>query len=373
MPEQTSPVRVSRGLYGVAVAETSIAKSESDGTLTYRGYGISDIFENSTFEEAAFLILNGKLPSRQELQTFSSQLKKRSEVPHSVYDLVSKLNHEAHPMDVLRTAVSSLGAVELGLSPKDQQISVIAKIPVLVANCYRISSGKEPIKPDSSLNTAENLLYIIAGKRPTQFEARALERELILYLEHDLNASAFTVRVIASTLADVYAACTGGVAALKGPLHGGANEAAIEMLLKMDTPQQGVAMVLEMLSKGEKVMGFGHRVYKEFDPRARLSKELLKQLIAEKGTSSNLYDVAVAVEKKMWEMKKLPANLDFYAAPVFYVLGIPVKTYTPLFAASRVVGWVSHFNEQVAENKLIRPDAIYVGPSGLKYIPIDQR
>lgn len=373
MPETTATSKVSRGLDGVAVGETRIGKSESIGTLIYRGYEISDLVEHSTFEETAFLVLNERLPNRKELQEFSTQLRLRSKVPQNVYAIVKELNPNAHPMDVLRTAVSSLGATELDLSPKEQQLSLIAKMPVLVANCYRISSGKEPIHPDSNLDTAENLLYMIKGKRPSQIEAWALERELIMYVEHDFNASSFTVRVIASTLADVYAACTGGVAALKGPLHGGANEAAIEMLLKMENPTKGVAMLSEMLAKGQKVMGFGHRVYKEFDPRAQLSKKILKQLITETSNSSTLYDLADAVEKKMWELKKIPANLDYYAAPVFYTLGIPVKMYTPLFAASRIVGWVSHFNEQNKDNKLIRPDAIYVGPNNLKYIAIGQR
>jgi len=365
--------KVPRGLYGVAVTDTSIAKSESNGTLVYRGYEISDLFENSTFEETAFLILNGKLPNSRELQEFSLQLKKRSTLPKNVYEVVRELDRNAHPMDVLRTAVSSLGAVEIGLSPKEQQLSLISKMPVLVANCYRISSGKEPVQPDSNLNTAANLLYMLNGKPPTDLESWALERELILYMEHDLNASSFTVRVIASTLADIYAACTGGVAALKGPLHGGANEAAIEMLLKMGNPMQGEAMVLNMLAKGEKVMGFGHRIYKEFDPRAQLSKKLLKRLEEGKGRSASLYELADTVEKKMWEMKKLPANLDFYAAPIFHVLGIPIKVYTPLFAASRVVGWVSHYNEQLSDNKIFRPDAIYVGPNKLKYLPMNER
>jgi citrate synthase len=373
MSEPASTIKVPPGLYGVDVTNTSIAKSGSDGSLTYRGYDVSELCENSTFEETAFLVLNGKLPNRHELQDFASQLKIRSVVPNNVYDLIKDLNADAHPMDVLRTAISSLGATEVGLSPREQQLSVIAKMPVLVANSNRISTGMEPISPDQKLNTSENLLYMLNGRRPDDFEAWVLERELILYMEHDLNASAFAVRVIASTLADVCAACTGGVAALKGPLHGGANEAAMEMLLKMENPKQGESMVLEMLSKGEKVMGFGHRVYKKFDPRAQLSKKLLKKLLTEKGPSLSLYDIADAVEKKMWEAKKLPANLDYYAAPIFYTLGIPIKMYTPLFAASRVVGWVSHYNEQLKDNKIFRPDATYVGPRRLKYVPLDQR
>ncbi len=364
---------VPKGLYGVAVSETGIAKSTSDGTLTYRGYSVEDLFENSSFEETAFLILYGRLPSKKELLSFSSALKTNARVPEQIYGIMKNLRKDAHPMDVLRTAVSALGANEHRLSSEEQKQSLIAKMPALVANCYRITNGMDTIDPDHDLDTAANLLYMISGGRPEKFDAWAFERELILYMEHDLNASAFAVRVIASTLADVYAACTGGIAALKGPLHGGANEAAIEMLLKFKSPDEAAIRIQEMLARGEKIMGFGHRIYKTRDPRAQLSKQMLKNLLKEKKKEETMYELCDAVEKKMWELKKLPANLDFYAAPTFYTLGIPIEVYTPIFAASRIVGWVSHYNEQLQDNKLFRPDAIYTGPNKLDYVSMDKR
>ncbi|MDG7001134.1 MAG: citrate synthase/methylcitrate synthase [Nitrososphaerota archaeon] len=369
----SEPKLVPKGLYGIAVCETSIAKSSSEGSLTYRGYDISDLFANSTFEEAAFLVLNGSLPSKSALNEFSANLKSHWKVPDSVYNVMRDIPMDAHPMDMLRTAVSALGANERKLLPESQKISLIAKMPWLVANSFRISKGKNLVQPDQKLGTSDNLLYMLTDRHPEKFEAWAFERELILYMEHDLNASAFAVRVIASTLADVYAACTGGVAALRGPLHGGANEAAMDLLLKLGKEKDPTAKVQEMLARGEKVMGFGHRVYKIKDPRAQTSKELLKRLLKEQKKPDDLYNLCDAVEKKVWEAKKLPANLDYYAAPIFYELGIPIEVYTPIFAASRVVGWVSHYNEQLSDNKLFRPDAIYNGKSKLEYLPIEKR
>jgi len=366
-------IRVPDGLYGVAVTETHISKSASDGSLTYRGYHIADLFEKASFEECIFLILEGSLPRKAELEAFVSDLRSRSKVPHNVYDLVRALPKGSHPMDVLRTAVSGLGAGEMSLSPKDQQRSLIAKMPALVANCYRIVSGMAVIEPRNDLGLAANLLYMLSGRAPSTFDAWAFERELILYLEHDVNASTFTVRVVASTLADVYAASTAGLAALKGPLHGGANEAAMQMLLEIGSAEKADAYLKGALAQGKKVMGFGHRVYKNVDPRAKLSKELFKRLIAERHADEGLYNLCIEVEKFMWDNKKIPANLDFYAAPIFYTLSIPIPVYTPIFAASREVGWISHYNEQQAHNKLFRPDAVYVGPSDLAYLPIESR
>ena len=369
----SEPKLVPKGLYGVAVCETSIAKSNSEGTLTYRGYDISDLFANSTFEEVAFLVLDGSLPSKGSLNEFSAKLKGYWKVPDSVYKVMRDLPIDAHPMDMLRTAVSALGTNERKLLPEAQKLSLIAKMPWLVANSFRISKGKEIIQPDHELGTSDNLLHMLTDKRPEKFESWAFERELILYMEHDLNASAFAVRVIASTLADVYAACTGGVAALRGPLHGGANEAAMDLLLKLGKEKDPAMKIQEMLTRGEKIMGFGHRVYKIRDPRAQMSKDLLKRLLKEQKKPDDIYSLCDSVEKKVWEAKKLPANLDFYAAPIFYQLGIPIEAYTPIFAASRVVGWVSHYNEQLSDNKIFRPDAVYNGKSKVAYLPIEKR
>ncbi|MBI2648616.1 MAG: citrate synthase [Thaumarchaeota archaeon] len=348
----SEPMRVPKGLYGVAVSETSIAKSESEGSLTYRGYDIADLFENASFEETAYLVLKGKLPGKTELDQFTSSLRQMMKVPQSIYQMVRSLPPSAHPIDVLRTAVSALGALEAAGSSEERQLSLIAKMPTLVANCYRITKKLDAVEPDVGGGLAANLLYMLTKQNPSKFETWAFERELILYMEHDLNASSFTVRVVASTQADAYAAATAGLAALKGPLHGGANEVAMQMLLSIGEPGKARGYVSDALSQGKKIPGFGHRVYKKV---------------------TSLYKLSTEVESAVWEFKKLPANLDFYAAPIFYVLGIPIEVYTPIFAASRIVGWMAHYNEQIAENKIIRPDAIYVGPKSMNYLPVSKR
>ncbi len=369
----SEPIRVPDGLYGVAVTNTSISKSAADGTLTYRGYAIKELFEKASLEESIYLVLEGRLPSEKELDAFVADLRSHARLPKAISDLVGTLPADGHPMDVLRTAVSALGVTERSLPAREQQISLIAKMPALVANCYRLIRGMAVVQPREDLNLASNLLYMLRGKAPGDFESQAFERELILYLEHDVNASTFTVRVVASTLADVYSACTAGLAALKGPLHGGANEAAMQMLLEIAVPGNAERYVKESLAAHKKVMGFGHRVYKKVDPRAQLSKGLLERLLQEQGKDDSLYRLADAVERSIWEAKALPANLDFYAAPIFYSLGIPIAVYTPIFAASRVTGWIAHYNEQLKDNKLFRPDAIYVGANDLAYVPIDKR
>jgi 2-methylcitrate synthase len=366
-------LRAPKGLDGVAVADTSTAKSDADGTLIYRGYAIKDLFENSTFEESTYLILYGRLPTRSELEEFAAKLSRYSMVPHNVYDLVKAIPREAHQMDVLRTAVSGLGATEGGISSEEQELSIIAQMPTLVANCYRLNRGLEPAEPDPSLSLSANYLHMLTGRKPTSFESWSFERMLILYLEHDLNASAFTVRVVASTLADIYSACTAGLAALKGPLHGGANEAAMQMLLKIGSSEEARPYVQRSLARGEKIMGFGHRVYKTVDPRSQLAKTLLRELLEKEGKGLETFTLCESVENAVWEFKKLPSNVDFYAAPLFMTLGIPIQTFTPIFASSRIVGWVAHYNEQLMDNRIYRPDAIYKGEKGLRYMPLDRR
>ena len=365
--------RVPSGLDGVVVAETTIGKSDADGSLIYRGYSIQDLFDNASLEEVAYLVLKGRLPNRGDLDGFDSGLRSSSVVPEKVYDVVRALPGDAHPMDTLRTAVSALGAMSKGASTEEREISLAAKMPALVGNCYRISNGLPVLQPRRDHGYAANMLYMITGKEPTKFEAWAFERELILYVEHDLNASSFTVRVVASTMADIHAAATAGCAALKGPLHGGANEAAMELMLAVGKPENARTYVNNALAKKQLIMGFGHRVYKTVDPRAQLSKKLLRRLLDEKKADDGIYRLAVEIEAVMWESKKLPANLDFYAAPIFYTLGIPIPVYTPIFAGARIFGWTAHYNEQLKENRLIRPDAIYTGPKDLKYRPVEDR
>jgi citrate synthase len=365
-------LRVPRGLAGISITDTRISKSASDGTLIYRGYPISEIAANAGYEETAYLILHGSLPSRNQLLTFTAGLQERVSVPPTILDMMSELGEGAHPIDVIRTATSALGSVDGEVSLVGQQMSLESKMSVLAANCHRVPRGERPRGAKGGLSFSDNLLHMLTKREPTDYERWAFERVLILYMEHDLNASSFTVRVVASTLADPYAAASAGLASLKGPLHGGANEAAMEMLLRVGDPSKARDFLEKAFRDGKKIMGFGHRVYKEFDPRARLCKEYLRE-ISRKSGDDTLYRLCDAIETEMWERKKIPPNLDFYAAPIFYSLGIEVPLYTPIFAASRIFGWMAHYNEQVEENKLIRPDSTYIGRTDLKYVPMAKR
>jgi len=284
-----------------------------------------------------------------------------------------ELGTRSNPIDVIRTVISALGSLDPESSDGGRETSIESKMSVLAANSWRVPRGEPPRRPYPGLSFSDNLLQMLTPKEASNFDRWVFERVLIFYMEHDLNASSFTVRVVASTLADPYAAATSGLAALKGPLHGGANEAAMEMLLELKEPERSVAFLDTALKNGKKVVGFGHRVYKEFDPRARLCKEYLKEMLKRRGEDDSLYRLCDALEVEVWKRKRIPPNLDYYAAPIFYVLGIEIPLYTPIFAASRVFGWMAHYNEQVKENKLIRPDSTYVGLSGLKYVPIQER
>jgi citrate synthase len=366
-------IRVPKGLHDVSITDTRIAKSDADGSLVYRGYPIGEIAQHASFEETAYLVLNGSLPSRRELDEFEETMGRKMKVEARIWRLMKDLGREAHPVDAIRTAVSALGSIDRERTLRDQQASIEAKMSVLAANCHRVPRGLEPREPKAGLGFAANLLQMLTHKEASEYDAWAFERVLIMYMEHDLNASSFTVRVVASTMADPYAAAAAGLAALKGPLHGGANEAAMETLLEVKDPAKAAKYVDDSLRHGRKVMGFGHRVYKTSDPRAQLCKAYLREMLRRRGADDTLYRLCDSLESEMWARKKLPANLDFYAAPIMYELGIEVPLYTPIFAASRVFGWMAHFDEQAADNKLIRPDATYVGPTGLKYVPIGER
>lgn len=369
----TEPIKVPRGLAGVSVADTKISKSSSDGSLVYRGYSISDLAAKAGFEETAYLVLNGSLPTRPELDAFSRGLSSEARVDERIFSIMRALGRDAHPIDVIRTAVSALGSTDDAQGVAEQQLSIEAKMSVLAANCLRIPRGEPPRVPRPGLGFAANLLQMLTAKEASEYENWVFERVLIFYMEHDLNASSFTVRVVASTRADPYAAASAGLASLKGPLHGGANEAAMEMLLQVKDPEKARDFVEGAVGEGRKLMGFGHRVYRDFDPRARLCKEYLREMVKRRGGDDGIYRLCDAIEKEMWTRKKIPPNLDYYAAPIFYLLGIEVPLYTPIFAASRVFGWMAHYTEQEGENKLIRPDSDYVGAKGLAFVPIEKR
>jgi citrate synthase len=369
----TEPLRVPRGLSGVSVTDTKISKSAPNGSLVYRGYPISEIASKAGFEETAYLILNGKLPSRKELDNFEEELRTRAAVDSKLFSLMGELGGKAHPIDVIRTAISALGSLDHLANRSEQESSIEAKLPVLAANSQRVPMGDTPRLPKQGLGFASNLLQMLTPNVANEYEEWVFERVLIFYMEHDMNASSYTVRVVASTLADPYAATTAGLASLKGTLHGGANEAAMGMLLEVNDPAKAREFVDSALSSGRKIMGFGHRVYKEFDPRSRLCKEYLGEMVRRRPEHKRLYLLCDAIEREVWEMKRIPPNLDYYAAPIFYILGIEVPLYTPIFASSRVFGWMAHYNEQLEDNKLIRPDSTYLGPSDLRYVPIEGR
>ena len=373
MTTEEGPIRVPKGLAGVSVTDTKISKSASDGSLVYRGYPIAEIAANAGFEETAYLILKGRLPTRAELAGFTKDLMGRAAVSSRVFDIMRRLGRRAHPIDVIRTSVSALGSIDREEGIEGQEASIEAKMSALAANCLRVPKGEAPRRPRKELKFSDNLLQMLTSKKATDYEKWVFERVLIFYMEHDMNASSFTVRVVASTRADPYAAAAAGLASLKGPLHGGANEAAMEMFLEVKDPADAQRFLEDAFKGGRKIMGFGHRVYKQFDPRARLCKEYLGGMLKRRGDDDTLYRLCDAIEKGMWEAKRIPPNLDYYAAPIFYLLGIDVPLYTPIFAASRVFGWMAHYNEQTEENKLIRPDAVYVGRSGLSYSPIGNR
>lgn len=370
MPEHVS---VAKGLAGVSVTDTRIGKSDVDGSLIYRGYPIRELVDNASFEESAYLVVNGALPKRSELVGFTNGLRSEGRVERKVFGIMKELGEHADPIDALRTANSALGSIDRKGTLEAQEISIEAKMPVLAANCYRVPRGEKPREPKEGLGYAADLLQMLTRKEASDYEKWVFERALICYIEHDLNASSFTVRVVASTLADPYAAVSAGLASLKGPLHGGANEAAMRMLLEVKDPEKVSGYLDAAFKEGRKVIGFGHRVYKKFDPRAQILKGYLKEVLSRRGEDDRLYRLCDAMEKEMLERKGLPANLDFYAAPIFYLLGIEIPLYTPIFAASRVFGWVAHYNEQVSDNKLIRPDSTYIGPTDLKYVPIEKR
>ena len=355
------------------MTDTSISKSDSDGTLIYRGYPITELTDHATFEEVAYLVNKGTLPKRSELDAFGTALAAEAETPQSVFEVMRKLGKNSNPIDALRTACSALGCVDEKTELEAQQTSLEAKLAVMAANCYRVPRGEREILASGKRGYSTDLLRMLTKQEPTEFECWVFERALIVYMEHDLNASSFTVRVVASTLADPYAAASAGLAALKGPLHGGANEAAMEMILKVGKPQNVTSYLDSEFKAKRKVPGFGHRIYRRVDPRAQILKGLLKELLRKRGDDDSLYQLCDDIEIEMKERKNLPANLDFYAAPIFYVLGIEIPLYTPVFAASRIFGWMAHYSEQLSEKKLIRPDATYVGPTDLKYVSLSRR
>ncbi len=367
-----------KGLEGVVAAESSIS-SIIDDQLTYVGYSIDDLAENSSFEEVVFLLWNKRLPKVDELNSFKKELAENMELPQGVIDHLKSYDLKAvHPMAALRTAVSMLGLYDAEADEMNEEanrrkaLRLQAKMPSIVTAYARIRQGKEPVSPRKDLGFAANFLYMLNDKLPDDLEVEAIDKALILHADHELNASTFTARVCVATLSDVYSGITSAIGALKGPLHGGANERVMKMLTEIGEPENALPYVKEKLANKEKIMGMGHRVYRNGDPRAKHLKKMSQHLTELTG-QSKYYDMSVMIEDFMKQEKGLPANVDFYSASVYHSLGIEHDLFTPIFAVSRVSGWLAHILEQYENNRLIRPRAEYVGPKNQSYEPIEFR
>jgi len=369
-----------RGLEGVIALESEICFIDGQkGELVYRGYDIEDLGANVGFEEVLYLLWNGKLPDRNELEALNRQLRSEREVPQPVLNSLKHVPANADATAVLRTAVSSLAFHDPeaeDMSPEAnyrKAIRITARIPTLIAAFDRARKGLEIVRPTKTNSTAYDFLYMLNGKEPGEAAVRTFDAALVLHAEHGLNASTFAARVIASTLSDIYSAVTGALGALKGPLHGGANINVMKMLLEIDRAGADPAeYVRERLARKERIMGFGHRVYKVLDPRAAILREMLLDLSEETG-NRKWYEISTAIKNTVEQEKGLYPNVDYFSASVYYMLGIDIDLYTPIFGMSRIAGWTAHVLEQWKDNRLIRPRAEYVGPRTLKVVPIEAR
>jgi citrate synthase len=354
-------------LSGVVVAQSAVSSIDpEEGVLMYRGYDIADLAEHATYEEAAYLLLHGELPDGGELAGFHEALSER-DLPEHVCALIDASAATALPMDALRTAVSALAFTDPDRGANDREAGIrkatrlIAQAPSVVARYHRRRGGLDPVDPDPGLGYSENFLAMLHGEQPSEQAARAFDIAMILHAEHEMNASTFTARVIAGTGADLHAAIVGGIAALSGPLHGGANEAAMKLFERFGSADRTPDEVRGMLERKEKLFGFGHPLYRAYDPRALILKQISHEFAQDAG-EPNWYAITEAAETTVFEEKGLYPNVDLYSASVYTYLGIPTDLFTPLFAASRIAGQAAHILEQQADNKIIRPSAEYVGP-----------
>ena len=375
----TESTAATAGLRGVVAAQSAIGDvNGEEGKLIYQGYDIHDLAEHATFEEVVFLLWNGRLPKQEELDDLTKHIRANYKVPGEIIAGMKYMPKDAEPMDVLRTCVSALDFYDKEGHGTDREsatnaaVSLTGQIGTLAAAWDRIRNGKDTVTPDPSLSIAENFLYMLRGEKADADEARMFDIALILHADHELNASTFTTRVVAGTLADMYGAVTAGIAALAGPLHGGANTAVMKMLIEIGDPSKIDAWVDDALEHKKKIMGIGHAVYKTEDPRATWLRKFSKQMAEKKG-ESKWFDMSQQIEKIMLEKKGMHPNVDFYSASTYYLMGIPLDLYTPIFAVSRISGWTGHILEQYAHNKLIRPRAEYIGKRDQKYVPIAER
>ncbi|HZQ97429.1 MAG TPA: citrate/2-methylcitrate synthase [Chloroflexota bacterium] len=375
----TSASLADQGLEGVVATSSAICDIDGiKGVLVYRGYDIHDLAQNSTFEEVVYLLWNGELPTRSQLDELKRELAANIALPAEIVRLIESFPRGSPPNPLLRTAYSALALYDPDRddnsieASRRKAIRSTARMGPLVAAVQRIPNGEKALEPDPSKSIAENFMYLLQGKWPDEVTARVVDVGLVLHADHELNASTFAARVTAATLSDFYSAITSALGALFGPLHGGANSGAIKMLREIGTPDKAADWVRAALGRHERIMGFGHRVYKTYDPRARELKQMSKRL-GERQGDLTLFEISERIEQVMEQERHLYPNVDFYSASTYTALGIPGELFTPIFAVSRIAGWSAHVLEQYEHNRLIRPRAEYVGRHGRKYVPIEQR
>ena len=368
-----------RGLEGVVAAETELCDLDgARGRLAYRGYDIEDLARKASFEEVAYLLWMGELPNTSQLDRFKSELAAARSIPDELIKAFELMPKRTDPNRVLQAAVAILGMHDPDATDNShaanlrKAVRLTSQFPTAICAHHRVRSGQAPVPPTKDLSLAANFLYMLTGKKPSGITTKAFDASLVLYAEHELNASTFTTRVIAATLSDMHSAVAGGVGALKGTLHGGAGEAVMNTLLEIGTLDNVDAFVDKALGEKRRFMGMGHRVYTAGDPRAAILKGMAEEACRQSGQAL-WYDLAVKLHTKVNTTKKLIPNVDFYSAPLFYSIGIPVDLFTPVIAASRIVGWTANLLEQYDDNRLIRPRADYKGPSGKKFVPVEER
>ena len=370
---------IKKGLLGIVVDETTISQVMPEiNSLTYRGYAVQDLCEMCSFEEVAYLILNGDLPNSIQLNKFEKEERENRNISINLREIIKHMPKKAHPMDVVRTVVSVMGLEDketMDNSPKANMrktIRILAKTPTAIAAFFRVRKGKKVIKPKKDLSFSENFFYMCFGKVPQKELVKAFDVSLILYAEHSFNVSTFTARTITSSLSDMHGAITGAVASLKGPLHGGANEEVMNMMKKIKTPNKAKNWLLNTLNKKQVVMGFGHRVYKSGDSRVPTMKKYFLK-VSKLKKDKNLYKISEIIEKEMLERKNIHANLDFPTGPTYHLMGFDTDFFTPIFVIARITGWSAHIMEQYASNKLIRPLSKYKGSKHRKVVLLNQR
>ncbi|MEE8402705.1 MAG: citrate synthase/methylcitrate synthase [Candidatus Hydrothermarchaeaceae archaeon] len=381
--KQEKKLEFPKGLEGVVACSTEIGYVDGEkGKLFYRGYDVEELAEHSTYEETTYLLLYGKLPTGEELSAFSEKLVAYRNIPNDVMARIVDLPCPCHPMSLLRTGISLLEctgescktAVDIE-SKREEGIKLIAQMATLVAEIARHERNQPPVSPDLTLPHAANFLYMLNGERVDPLAERVMDINLILHADHGMNASTFSAMVVASTLSDLYSSITAGIASLKGPLHGGANERVIQMLTGLSSIEEAEAYVEQAIANKEKIMGFGHRVYKTYDPRARVLQRYAKEMTEITG-HRKFYEIALTIEKRVTEAyahKGILPNVDFYSGLIYHSLGIEIGIFTPIFAVSRIAGWVARVIEYLEDNRLFRPKAVYTGPRDLSYVPMDGR